>query len=70
MIIRSNKSLKRYNNEIVVKQQQEEAKPLGNEAIKKSKKKKTTPVVEPVVEDIKIIEDEDLSKWLEEHTED
>ena len=32
------------------------------------KRKKDTPVVEPVVEET--VEDEDLSKWLKEHTED
>lgn len=32
------------------------------------KRKKSTPVVEPVVE--KTVEDEDLSEWLKEHTED
>ena len=32
------------------------------------KRKKSTPVIEPVVEET--VEDEDLSKWLEEHTED
>lgn len=32
------------------------------------KRKKSTPVVEPVVEET--VEDEDLSEWLKEHTED
>lgn len=76
MIIRSSKSLKRYNNirieekPVIVK---EEVKPLDNEVIHKSKKRKITPtslvVEEPIVVEEKT-EDEDLSKWLEEHTED
>ena len=32
------------------------------------KRKKSTPVVEPVVEET--VEDEDVSEWLKEHTED
>jgi hypothetical protein len=32
------------------------------------KRKKSTPVIEPVVEET--VEDEDLSEWLKEHTED
>ena len=72
MIIRSSKSLKRYNNEVVVKQ--EEVKPLDNEIIQKPKKKKNipTPVIEePIIEVVEEkTEDEDLSKWLKEHTED
>ena len=72
MIIRTSKSLKRCNNEVVVKQ--EEVKTLDHEVIQKPKKKKNipTPVIEePIVEVVEEkIEDEDLSKWLEEHTED
>ena len=49
----------------------EEVKPLDNEIIQKPKRKKSTPVAveEPIVVEEKT-EDEDLSKWLEEHTED
>lgn len=49
----------------------EEVKPLNNKIIQKSKRKKATPIVveEPTVVEEKT-EDEDLSKWLEEHTED
>ena len=49
----------------------EEVKPLNNEIIQKPKRKKTAPIVieEPVVVE-ENTEDEDLSKWLEEHTED
>ena len=75
MIIRSSKSLKRYNN-IEIKEKSvivnEEVKTLDNEIIHKSKKrKKSTPIVieEPIVVE-ETTEDEDLSKWLEEHTED
>ena len=72
MIIRTSKSLKRCNNEVVVKQ--EEVKPLDNEIIQRPKKKKNipTPVIEePIIEVVEEkIEDEDLSQWLEEHTED
>lgn len=76
MIIRSNKSLKRYSD-IKVEEKpaivKEEVKPLDNEVIHKSKKRKITPtpiaVEEPIVVEEKV-EDEDLSKWLEEHIED
>lgn len=49
----------------------EEVKSLDNEIIQKPKRKKTIPIVveETVVVEEKT-EDEDLSKWLEEHTED
>lgn len=49
----------------------EEVKILDNEIIQKPKRKKSTPIVieEPIVVEEKT-EDEDLSKWLEEHTED
>ena len=49
----------------------EEVKPLNNEIIQKSKRKKSTPIAveEPIVVEEKI-EDEDLSQWLKEHTED
>ena len=49
----------------------EEVKPLDSDTIHKPKRKKSTPVVieEPIVVEEKI-EDEDLSKWLKEHTED
>ena len=71
MIIRTSKSLKRCNNEVVVKQ--EEVKPLDNEIIQRPKQKKNIPtpiaVEEPIVVEEKT-EDEDLSQWLKEHTED
>lgn len=77
MIIRSSKSLKRYNNIGIDEKPaivNEEVKPLDNEIIQRPKKKKNipTPVVEePIIEVVEEkIEDEDLSKWLEEHTED
>ena len=49
----------------------EEVKSIRNEEIISKKRKKPTPVAveEPIVVEEKI-EDEDLSKWLEEHTED
>ena len=51
-----------------------EVKPLDNEIIQRPKKKKNIPtpvaVEEPIVVEEKTTEDEDLSKWLEEHTED
>lgn len=51
-----------------------EVKSLDNEVIQKPKKKKNIPtpvaVEEPIVVEEKTTEDEDLSKWLEEHTED
>ena len=49
----------------------EEVKPIRNEEIISKKRKKSIPVaVEgPIVVEEKT-EDEDLSKWLEEHTED
>ena len=49
----------------------EEVKTLDNEIIQKPKRKKSIPIVieEPIVVEEKV-EDEDLSKWLEEHTED
>ena len=73
MIIRSSKSLKRYNN-IKIEEKpaivKEKVKPLDNEVIHKSKKRKITPtsiaVEEPILVEEKV-EDEDLSKWLEEH---
>lgn len=51
----------------------EEVKPIRNEEIISKKRKKTTPIAveEPVIEVVEEkVEDEDLSKWLEEHTED
>ena len=52
----------------------EEVKPLDNEIIQRPKKKKNipTPVIEePIIEVVEEkAEDEDLSKWLEEHAED
>ena len=47
----------------------EEVKPIRNEEIISKKRKKSTPIVieEPIVVEEKT-EDEDLSKWLEEHT--
>jgi hypothetical protein len=49
----------------------EEVKPIRNEEIVSKKRKKPTPIAveEPIVVEEKT-EDEDLSKWLEEHTED
>lgn len=49
----------------------EEVKPIRNEEIVSKKRKKTTPIAveEPIVVEEKI-EDEDLSQWLKEHTED
>jgi hypothetical protein len=49
----------------------EEVKSIRNEEIISKKRKKSIPVVveEPIVVEEKT-EDEDLSKWLEEHTED
>ena len=77
MIIRSSKALKSNKNTsldnfdekiAIVKK---EVKPLDNEIIQKPKRKKSIPVAvkEPIVVEEKT-EDEDLSKWLEEHTED
>lgn len=49
----------------------EEVKPIRNEEIIPKKRKKSTPIVieEPIVVEEKT-EDEDLSKWLKEYTED
>ena len=49
----------------------EEVKPIRNEEIISKKRKKSTPIVieEPIVVEEKT-EDEDLSKWLKEYTED
>ena len=51
-----------------------EVKSLDNEVIQRPKKKKNipTPVIEePIIEVVEEkTEDEDLSQWLEEHTED
>lgn len=49
----------------------EEVKPIRNEEIISKKRKKSTPIIveEPIVVEEKT-EDEDLSKWLEEYTED
>ena len=78
MIIRTNvtrKNAKKINNKqveepVIVK---EEVKVMNNEIVHKTKKKKniSTSIVveEPVVVEEKV-EDEDLSKWLEEHIED
>ena len=73
MIIKSS----RNNSKFVYKPEEklaivkEEVKPLDNEIIQKPKRKKSTPIVieEPIVVEEKT-EDEDLSKWLEEHAED
>lgn len=73
MIIKSS----RNNSKFVYKPEEkpaivsEEVKPLDNEIIQKPKRKKSAPIVieEPVVVEEKV-EDEDLSKWLEEHIED
>ena len=73
MIIKSS----RNNSKFIYKPEEkpaivkEEVKPLDNEIIQKPKRKKTAPIVieEPVVVE-ENTEDEDLSKWLEEHTED
>lgn len=49
----------------------EEVKPIRNEEIISKKRKKSTPIAveEPIVVEEKT-EDEDLSQWLKEHTED
>ena len=49
----------------------EEVKPIRNEEIVSKKRKKSIPVAveEPIVVEEKT-EDEDLSQWLKEHTED
>lgn len=49
----------------------EEVKPIRKEEIISKKRKKTTPIVveEPIIVEEKT-EDEDLSQWLKEHTED
>lgn len=49
----------------------EEVKPIRNEEIISKKRKKSTPIAveEPVVVEEKT-EDEDLSQWFKEHTED
>ena len=49
----------------------EEVKPIRNEEIISNRRKKSTPIVieEPIVVEEKT-EDEDLSKWLAEHTKD
>lgn len=49
----------------------EEVKPIRNEEIISKKRKKFTPIAveEPIVVEEKT-EDEDLSQWLKEHTED
>lgn len=73
MIIKSS----RNNSKFVYKPEEkpaivnEEVKTLDNEIIQKPKRKKSTSVAveEPIVVEEKV-EDEDLSKWLEEHTED
>ena len=73
MIIKSS----RNNSKFIYKPEEkpaivnEEVKPLDNEIVQKPKRKKPTPVVieESVVVEEKT-EDEDLSHWLEEHTED
>jgi hypothetical protein len=50
----------------------EEVKPIRNEEIVSKKRKKSAPIAieEPIVVEEEKTEDEDLSKWLEEHTED
>lgn len=49
----------------------EEVKPIRNEEIISKKRKKSIPIAveEPIVVEEKT-EDEDLSQWLKEHTED
>ena len=76
MIIKSS----RNNSKFVYKPEEklaivkEEVKPLDNVIIQRPKKKKNIPapvIEEPVIEVVEEkTEDEDLSKWLEEHTED
>ena len=69
MIIRTHVIHKENNQKVSVI---EEAKPVikENNHKKKNKKTITTPIVEePIVVEEKV-EDEDLSKWLEEHIED
>ena len=73
MIIKSS----RNNSRFIYKPEEkpaivnEEIKSLDSEIIQKPKRKKSTPVAveEPIVVEEKT-EDEDLSQWLEEHTED
>ena len=75
MIIKSSRKNSKFNYKteepVIVN---EEVKPLDNEIIQRPKKKKNipTPVIEePVIEVVEEkVEDEDLSKWLKEHTED
>ena len=74
MIIHSSKALKTYRPVIADNKVIENVKEIkSNEVAQKSKKKKHTPapiIEEPVVVVEEKVEDEDLSKWLEEHTED
>ena len=70
MIIRTNVTLPKVSSTSKVE------KPTVNEEVivkpvVRERKRKPTPIVieEPIVVEEKI-EDEDLSKWLEEHTED
>ena len=70
MIIRTNVTLPKVSSTLKV------GKPLVNEEvivkpIVREKRKKSTPIVaeESIVVEEKV-EDEDLSKWLKEHTED
>ena len=74
MIIKSSRKNSKFNYKteepVIVN---EEVKPLDNEIIQRPKKKKNIPtpvaVEEPIVVEEKT-EDEDLSQWLKEHTED
>ena len=75
MIIRSSKANKPSINVKSIKKVEliEENKTVISETNRKKKNKKTIPT--PVVEETPVVveektEDEDLSKWLEEHTED
>jgi hypothetical protein len=79
MFIKSSKYDLKFNikpEELVNKESivNEEVKLLNNEIVQRPKKKKNipTPVIEePIIEVVEEkTEDEDLSKWLEEHTED
>ena len=73
MIIKSS----RNNSKFIYKPEEkpiivnEEVKPLVNERPKKKKNIPAPVIEEPVIEVVEEkTEDEDLSKWLEEHTED
>ena len=82
MIIHTSKALKNYNTLNIEKAQQKQQEIIPNVSEEKEKvevkptakkKKKALPIViDELVEEEKNekVEDEDLSKWLEEHMED